>query len=160
MSEPDRDDLTWFDDCLRAPTAPLSAAGNARRSALRGLLTHRVVRRRRVRRAMQAGLALAIAGGLAWAWLARAERPAPSPAPSLTMLQADFSFVQPSLGSPVVTIRDDTSLLARWRVATEPSLEIARVDDTQLLDLLHASPHPQGFVRVGARVLLAAELEE
>ena len=158
MSEPDRDDLAWFDDCLRAPTPPLSAAGDARRSAMRNLLTHRVVRRRRRRRAIQAGLALAIVGSLAWAWPARAVRPDPSP--SVTMLQAEFSFVRPALASPVATIRDDPSLLSLWNVATGPTLEIARVDDAQLLDLLHASPHPQGFVRVGARVLLAAELLE
>lgn len=68
MSEPARDDLAWFDDCLRAPAPPLSAAGNARRSAMRGLLTHRVVRRRRTRRAIQAGLAMAIVGCIVWVW--------------------------------------------------------------------------------------------
>lgn len=165
MSEPARDDLAWFDDCLRAPTPPLSAVGDARRSAMRGLLTQRVVRRRRVRRAIQAGLAMALAGGLAWAWPAPAERPDLGPNPDVTMLHAEFSFVPSSLASPVPTVRDDASLHSRWRVGTEPTLEIAtlenaRVDDAQLLDLLHASPHPQGFVRVGARVLLAAELEE
>lgn len=160
MSEPDRDDLASFDDCLRAPTPPLSAVGNARRSAMRSLLTQRVVRRRRVRRAIQAGLALALTGGLAWAWPARSEQPERAPNPGVTMSQAEFSFVRPALASSATTVRDDASLLARWRVDTEPTLEIARVDDAQLLDLLHASPHPQGFVRVGARVLLAAELEE
>lgn len=160
MSEPDRADLAWFDECMRAPAPPLSAAGDARRSAMRGVLTRRVVRRRRVRRALQAGLALAFAGGLAWAWPASIEQPDPGQAPSVDMVEAEFSVVRPSLTSPVTTVRDDASLLARWRVDTAPSHEIALVDDAQLLDLLHASPQPQGFVRVGARVLLAAELEE
>jgi hypothetical protein len=57
-------------------------------------------------------------------------------------------------------VTDDETLLARWGAPQRVTLRVAMLDDAELLDLLAATDQPQGFVRIGSNVLLAAELNE
>jgi hypothetical protein len=123
-----------------ADTLHLSAAGAARRDAMRSQLIADVVRRRRRRRATRGVFALLLllgAGLLAGRVLAPASGPEP--------------VVRGPGAGRLEVIGNDRGVLARLSVGGPPAA-VAFLDDDQLVSMLVQDGRPAGLVRSGGHV--------
>ena len=126
----------------------LSAAGRARREAMRGLLQREVRVRRRWRRGLQAGAAAAVLALGVWA-LADGARPAAEAAP------VALAPPTPAADAVALTIvRDDPQIVRRLAAAAGPPLVEVLRDDT-LVAMLHTTGRQAGVLRVGGQLVVA-----
>jgi len=169
------DDLSQFERAV-ARAAPLSAAGEGRRHAMRTMLTARVVHRRRVRRAAQAALAagvLVALGTAARLLLQPAVGPSPSAAPvPVAFLHADFAAERGDsarvatwcVRGDTATMhldfttarRDESAIAAMLAPPSRPSATL--LDDAEVLRLLAGADRPTGLVRTGASVYFTGDV--
>jgi hypothetical protein len=181
MREPTTSLLVFERTLARA--LPLSAAGRARREAMRTDLLRAVGRRRRRRRAARiafAAVALLVAASLALRGLGRQRR---DPVPRLALAHADFATVRddgtriaaarvPARAAAGVVRRGRAPLrhleftaaaagpsdLAAWRVRDRAVPAAVPVGDEEVLALLAGANRPTGLVRAGSRVYFTADV--
>lgn len=146
---------------------PLSAAGRARRDAMRDALSAQTVRTARVRRtrrrAAGATLLVLIAAGAAYLILPRTG-PAPHVPPIATDDRAPIDSApraEPSMRIQIVSAGMDPERLAAITVATTPDLARYAIDDDALLGLLDEAGRPTGIARTpDGRVWLTSNVTD
>lgn len=130
----------------------LSAAGEARRQAMRQMLVTAVTARRRRRRTVRtavAALLLASVGG--WLWSGRQAAPAPLPVAGAPEV--------PPAPTLVAVIAADPTVMARLTTAA-PASQVQFVDDGELVQLLQRDGVAAGLVRRGGRVEVVPHIGE
>lgn len=131
--------MTTSDPFASAPVAPLSPAGAARRDLLRAELTGLVRRRRTVRRATRAALALLFCTGIGW-----------------LALRGEPAVLPPVPGYEVIA--SDPSVLQRLAIPERPLAAEVFLDDEGLQDWLRRAGLPPGYVRTPERIVLMPEV--
>lgn len=132
----------------------LSAAGEARRGEMLGVLQRAMTARRRRRAAGRVGAVVA-AVALVGISVSSVWRGGGTGAPSAGDGALAVAREALPLGA-VEMVRDDPGIVAR--VAARPAMEIRTIDDDELERLLEEAGRPSGLVRTGGRVYLASSL--
>ncbi len=136
-----------FAKSLRDEPMALSSAGQARRDAMRAILSAKVVSRRRQRRAIRASGVLGLAAAVIWMLIPTAAVEVERPETAAGYQNLAIHMVQ-----------DDPGLLARLRVEATALPSGIRINDAQLIDLLEAAQQPSGILRSGGRIILTEAL--
>lgn len=139
--------------------AQLSAAGLARREAIKTTLRDAVTRRGRRRRSAQALLGvvlLALAVRVLLPFGARIQSDRASP----PRRSGNGDAVQPVAGPPWEVVVDDPGVLDRYSVTSRSLPPEMFVGDEELQQLLAAAGRGQGIVRIGDQVAVATELDD
>lgn len=140
-----------FDLALTGEPVALSREGMLRRAEMRAALSSRVVSRRRTRRAVRVGMATVAAATLLFAFLRVPDQVQPlqdtAETPVAVESVVDFAVV-----------RDDSSVLDRFRVEPEALSSDLWVDDDALLELLRSDNRVTGLIRTPDDVIVTGDV--
>ena len=128
----------------------LSSEGRRRKAEMCGQLKGAVVSRRRRRRAIRAGVGLALLGVVAFLARPREERPQ-HPDNVVVVPTPKFDHLE------LERVEGDVDRVSKWVVRDRDASRFY-VDDDSLADLLLESGREPGFMRVGEEVALMVPL--